>query len=157
MGEKGEPGEAGATGATGATGEKGEPGGGATGATGATGEKGEPGAAGATGPTGPTGATGETGATGATGATGSIEPVEIAGTEKKISAHARGLTVEQEVTCPSGHVISGGGKVKATGGDIGVLIASYPSGKKGWIAVAETAVGKTGGAISITPFVICGG
>jgi hypothetical protein len=81
---------------------------------------------------------------------------EITGTEKEISADAGGVTVEEEVTCPSGHVISGGGKVKETGGDIGVLTGSYPSGKKGWIAVAETAAGKTGGTISVTPYVICG-
>jgi hypothetical protein len=81
---------------------------------------------------------------------------EVTGKENEIEAGTKGVSVEEEVTCPSGHVISGGGKVKVTGSDIGALSASYPSGKNGWIAVAVTSEGKSGGTIGVTPYVICG-
>jgi hypothetical protein len=80
----------------------------------------------------------------------------VTGKENEIEADTKGVTVEEDVTCASGHVIGGGGKVSVTGGDIGALAGSYPNGKNGWTAVAVTSDGKPGGTLGITPYVICG-
>ena len=105
-GNTGAIGSQGATGSTGAIGPQG-----ATGDTGAIGPQGATGDTGSIGPQGATGSTGAIGPQGATGSTGAIGPqgpVNLTYVKQSFTADANTI-LAQEVICPTGRFLTGGG------------------------------------------------
>ena len=105
----------------GPAGPQGEPG--ATGARGATGATGATGAQGAPGPAGPQGEPGPQGAPGVSG----YQQVQV-----DVTLPLDGEQGQQEVECPTGSVVTGGGFASADGSEQLDVWRSFPTGASRW-------------------------
>jgi hypothetical protein len=154
---------AGPRGVTGAAGTAGAAGqaavAGVAGVAGANGPLGAPGAGGLTGATGPTGPTGAGGATGNTGVVGTPEVVEEPPTVIPVTGQPvlkRGETTSSSATCaPSQVLLGGGGVVEPSGGGLGSLEASYPSGKEWKVTAIVSETSAEGAKLKLTAYAIC--
>jgi hypothetical protein len=150
--QEGPKGETGAQGPPGAKGDKGEPGAagpaGPQGDTGPQGPQGEPGPQGEVGPMGPQGPKGETGATGPQGPQGPPGPAGTSSVwhtvlvDKRFSIPAASNNTSEDVLCPSGYLVTGGGFSPAFGAEELRLIASAPVGATGWLVGVRNESGR---------------
>lgn len=118
---------------------------------------------GATGAQGPAGASGPTGKTGPAGPAGTVATTSIVfGTALKSATDpAVGTVLTAKTSCPTGKVmLNGGAQVTAPGlqADRNVTLrSSFPLSATNWetVAIVTGSLG-AGGAMTMTPYVVCG-